>query len=200
MEISYEELTRFNTYITSQLRNYGFEVSFNEKYGYIKSVKKYNISCVPGISTCDKGEDSYWYILLISGNNSKKDLGYYAVRYPKEVITIKKYSLGNNISVNLDNYKRVINRFCRDLNDDYDRLKSKKLILKEDINSDFSVGTEVKVHSTGTALDEKTGIIIGINDNIFTVRINFDAKGHKLIQDLTIDNLDILTKEIIENE
>jgi hypothetical protein len=193
MRLSPEEVIELNRYLFNALKQKGFDVKISNKSGYIKDVSKLGVSCLPGIchSYVD-GKQEFSYMCLEAGNVDPSDLGFYCKNKPECALT--KYSKDKEIKINIRNYQRVIDLFVTDLNNTY------STFVKEKVKTESKI-KKVKIKSTGDVFEGKDGILEEEKEDVLTVLVNFDNKGHKVRQLFKKENIEYVESEkLMENK
>jgi len=187
MRLSPEEVIELNRYLFNALKQKGFDVKISNKSGYIKDVSKLGVSCLPGIchSYVD-GKQEFSYMCLEAGNVDPSDLGFYCKNKPDCALT--KYSKDKEIKISIRNYQRVIDLFVTDLNNTY------STFVKEKVKTESKI-KKVKIKSTGDVFEGKDGILEEEKEDVLTVLVNFDNKGHKVRQLFKKENIEYVESE-----
>lgn len=190
MKLTQDEVKEVNLYLASALKKKRFDVRVSDKFGYIRNVSKFGVHCLPG--TCHSyadGKQEYSYLCLSAGKTDPSDLGFYC---SDPGCALKKYSQDKLVKIDMRTYKRIIDKFVEDLNNDY--MKIGKPAVKEGLSK------SVKIKKIGGIFDGKEGIVESEGNGVVTVLVNFDDKGHKIRHDFKYENLEGFDKDILVEE
>lgn len=190
MKLTQDEVKEVNLYLASALKKKRFDVRVSDKFGYIRNVSKFGVHCLPG--TCHSyadGKQEYSYLCLSAGKTDPSDLGFYCSDLG---CALKKYSQDKLVKIDMRTYKRIIDKFVEDLNNDY--MKIGKPAVKEGLSK------AVKIKKIGGIFDGKEGIVESEGNGVVTVLVNFDDKGHKIRHDFKYENLEGFDKDILVEE
>lgn len=192
MRLTPEEILEINRYLFNALKQKSFDVILGNNSGAIKKVSKFGVECLPGVcQSYVDGKQSYSYMCITSGTVDPSDLGYFCKNNTK--CSISKYSKENPTKIDIRNYKKVVDTFVNDLNTDYTS------IVKSKIKGE-GLSSKVKIKATGDVFDGKYGMLESETDDMATVLVNFDDKGHKVRQNFKKDNIERIETEILNEE
>lgn len=128
------EMDTVCSYLIDKLKENNFDVSYNPRYLAIRRVGKKGVWCYPAICRSSvEGKNSYNYLSLEVVGNAKGDLGYYyksrydGTSYKRPTnACIDKYAPTQERKIDINNYKKVIDDFVKNLNIDYNNIKKGK--------------------------------------------------------------------------